>query len=533
MSVLPMQDYPACHSAFRWEVPQRFNFGRDVVDAHAARQDRLALVCTSDSQATQRFLFSDIARLSAQYAHVLRRAGLRAGDRVLVQLPRIAAWHIAMTACTKLGLVPVPCIGMLTAKDVLYRIAHCDAQGVITLPEHTVKYQDAPGLRVRACIGVADGWLDLPQEAARENHDFQCEDTAAETPAILFYTSGSSGLPKGVCHASRALWAWRYSSDYWQAIGAGDLIWCTADTGWSKCGTGSLFGPWGAGSAVMVHDGVFDPARRMALLDQEKPTVFCAAATEFRQFIAMDLRPYDLSRLRLSVSAGESVNPEVVLRWRELTGVDLLDGYGQTETLMTILNYPGMPVKPGSMGRPLPGSSFEVVNDEGEALADDEVGQIALVLPNPQWMLGYWNDPEKTRASTLATARGLRWLTGDMGYRDRDGYFFYTGRADDIISSAGYRIGPMEVENAIMEHPCVLEVAVVGKKDAERGEIVKAFVVLKPGYVAGDALVQAIQQHVKTATAPYKYPREISFLPALPKNPAGKLLRRELRDRAA
>ena len=528
-----MQDYAAAHAAFRWNVPKRFNFGRDVVDAQAANNDRLALVCTSDHAPTERLQFSDIAKRSSQYALALQRAGLRTGDRVLVQLPRISAWHIAMTACTKLGLVPVPCIGMLTAKDVLYRIAHCDAKGVITTPEHAFKYEDAKGLRVLACIGEAQGWLNLTAASERERTDFSGVDTDSEAPAILFYTSGSSGLPKGVCHASRALWAWRFSSDYWQAIGEGDLIWCTADTGWSKCGTGSLFGPWGAGSAVMVHDGAFNAQRRLALLSQEQPTVFCAAATEFRQFITLDLSGLDLSRLRLTVSAGESVNPEVVLRWRALTGVDLLDGYGQTETLMTILNYPGMPVKPGSMGRPLPGSEFEVLNDAGDALPPGEVGQIALNLPNPQWMLGYWNDREKTRANLMPTPRGERWLTGDMGYRDEDGYFFYTGRADDIISSAGYRIGPMEVENAIMEHPGVMEVAVIGKKDAQRGEIVKAFVVLKPGFSPSDDLVQALQQHVKASTAPYKYPREIEFLQGLPKNPAGKLLRRVLRDRDA
>ena len=525
-----MHDYDEAVRNFRWDMPRTFNFGRDVVDAHAADNDRLALLCTSDAGTEARYLFSDIARLSAQYAGALQRAGLRSGDRVLVQLPRIAAWHIAMTACTKLGLVPVPCIEMLTAKDVLYRIDHCQAMGVITTPANTGKYDGIATLRVRACIGEAPGWLDLPAEAARESGVFACADLPMETPAILYYTSGSSGMPKGVMHATRALWSWRLSADYWQGLGAGDLNWCTADTGWSKSGTSCLFGPWGAGAAVMFHDGGFSATRRLELLCQHRVTMFCAAATEFRQFIQLDLSGYDFSALRLCVSAGESVNPEVVTRWKKLTGVTLLDGYGQTETLMTILNYPCMPVKPGSMGKPLPGSQFEVIDDAGAELAAGEVGNIAMALPHPQFMLGYWHDPEKTRAQIVATPRGERWITGDLGYRDADGYYFYSGRADDIISSAGYRIGPMEVENALMEHPAVREVAVVGKADARRGEIVKAFVVLAPGAVAGEALVAQLQEFVRNITAPYKYPREIEFRDELPKNPAGKLLRRVLRD---
>lgn len=529
------REYDQAVRAFRWDLPRTFNFGRDVVDFHAADRNRLALLCTRDDGPAQRHSFGDIARRSSQFARVLQRAGLRTGDRVLIQLPRIGEWHIAMTACTKLGLVPVPCIEMLTAHDVEYRIQHCEAAGVITTPANAPKYERCSGLKVRASVGTPawPAWLDLNAEADREASDFACVDTPIEAPAILFYTSGSSGMPKGVTHAARALWAWRLSAQCWQGIGPDDLNWCTADTGWSKSGTGVLFAPWGVGAAVMFHQGGFNAQRRLQLVSEHGVNVFCAAATEFRQFIDMDLSGCDFSKLRLCVSAGESVNPEVVLRWKDMTGVDLLDGYGQTETLMTILNYPVMTVKPGSMGKPLPGSTFEVIDDDGALKPDGEVGHIAMVLPSPQFMLGYWNDPQRTRDNIVATPRGERWLTGDMGYRDADGYYFYTGRSDDIISSAGYRIGPMEVENAMMEHPAVREVAAVGKPDAQRGEIVKAYVVLRQGFEASAALVAELQEFTKRQTAPYKYPREIEFRAELPKNPAGKLLRRVLRQEAA
>lgn len=533
MNVPAMTSYEAAVRDFKWDLPRTFNFGRDVVDAAAEKDDRLALVWTSDAAPARKLQFSDVAVASNRIANVLRRAGVKKGDRVIVQLPRIPEWHLTMTACTKLGAIAVPCIEMLTAKDLAYRIGHAQACAVVTTRDNTGKYEDGGPVRVRACFGSAPGWISLDAEAARESSDFAYPEVDIEDPALMHYTSGSSGNPKGVLHASRALFAWRLSAIYWQGIGRGDLNWCTADTGWAKAGTGVLFAPWGAGSAVLFHHGGFDPVRRLEIIQEYKVTAFCAAATEFRHMIQLDLSDYDFSFLKRCVSAGESVNPEIVRRWKEQTGVSLLDGYGQTETLMTILNYEPMEVKPGSMGKPLPGTHFEILDADGHSVGVNEVGQIAMRLPSPQFMLGYWNEPAKTEANIVTSGGARYWITGDLGYRDEDGYFYYTGRNDDVISSAGYRIGPTEVENALIAHPAVLEAAVIGKPDPERGEIVKAFVILRHGYEAGATLTKVLQEHVKHVTAPYKYPREIEFVAELPKTPSGKLLRRLLRDAEA
>jgi acyl-coenzyme A synthetase/AMP-(fatty) acid ligase len=406
---------------------------------------------------------------------------------------------------------------MLTAKDVKFRVEHSGAAGAITTRASVAKF---PDLQLRLAVGGAPGWLDFDQAVDAADHECLPERMAAEDPVAMYYTSGSTGNPKGVTHAARALYAWRLSSQLWQDLKPSDLMWCTADTGWSKAGTAILYGPWSCGAAVVFYNGRFDPRERLALLAKHRVTVFCAAATEFRRLVNEDLTPYDLSALRLCVSAGETVNPEIVRRWREKSGVPLLDGYGQTETLMTVLNYPFMPVKPGSMGKPLPGVEIAVLG-----------GELAIRLPNPQMMLGYWNEPERAAAGKTRVGDTEYWLTGDMVRQDADGYLFYEGRADDIISSAGYRIGPMEVENALAEHPAVQESAAVGKPEAERGEIVKAFVVLKADVAGTPQLAAELQEHVKRSTAPYKYPREIEFVAELPKNASGKLLRRVLRGR--
>ena len=514
-----------------WQLPATFNFGRDVVDAIAHTEpDRLALIWCNQAGCERRYSFGEVSRRSSQFAALLAAGGVRRGDRVLVMLPRVPQWQIAMVGCLKLGAVPVPCIEMLTEKDVLYRATKSQAVAAVTTATSAGKFASSTNLRVRVAVGAVAGWQEFDAALDAQPAAFACADTGLEDPSAIYFTSGSTGLPKGVTHAARALYCWRGSARDWLDLGRGDLMWCTADTGWSKAGTSILFGPWSQGAAVLFYDGPFDATERLRLMARHGVNVFCGAATEFRRLIDEDLSGVDLSRLRLAVSAGESVNPEVTRRWQSLTGIPLLEAYGQTETLMTVANRPGQSARDGSMGCSLPGCRMAVLDPDGKPLPPGERGELALVLPNPQLMLGYWEEPERTARTRSSHAGKEYFRTGDLAQMDADGFIFYEGRVDDIISSAGYRIGPIEVENALQEHPAVTECAVIGSPDAERGEIVKAFVVLRKGFAPSDALKVELQQHVKQITAPYKYPRAIEFMSDLPKTATGKLLRRVLRD---
>ncbi len=517
-------------SDFVWRVPAEFNFATDVVDAWAQDEDRIALIAVDDAGSEHTYTYADIAAASCRLANLLAAQGLGQGDRVVVMLPRIAQWQIAMVAAMRLGAVPIPCITMLTAKDVAYRVRHSGAVGAITMATECAKYAGLEGLKVKVCVGDAPaGWTPMA-EADAQRAECPAATVACEDPAILYYTSGSTGAPKGVTHSARSIWAWRYSAEFWLGLSEADRIWCTADTGWSKAGTSILFGPWSRGASVLFYDGPFDPAKRLALLERYRVTCFCAAATELRRLIREDVAQCDLSRLKATVSAGESVNPEVIDRWYALTGTTVLDGYGQTETLMTVTNRPGRTVKPGSMGVPLPGLEIAVYDTEANSVLPHGAGELVLALPCPQLMLGYWQDEERT-AQTRVSVDGRQWYTtGDNVEIDDDGYVFYTGRADDIINSSGYRIGPQEVENALSEHEAVLECAVVGVPDDARGEVVKAWVVLAPGVAGDDALIEALQAHTKAVTAPYKYPRQIAFVEDLPKTVSGKIRRNVLRE---
>jgi acyl-coenzyme A synthetase/AMP-(fatty) acid ligase len=525
----PMHDYEDTYGSFHLELPKQFNFGGDVVDRWARESDHAALIWCDETGAERRFTFSEISRLSNRCANLFAALGLRRGDRILIMLPRLPEWQISMVAAVKLGAIPIPCIDMLTEADVAYRVAHSGARAAVTTAANVVKFAGAK-LRARVCVGAADGWVEFGAGIAGESDDFAHVALAAEEPAIIYYTSGSTGKPKGVTHAARALFAWRISAWYWPALTPSDVMWCTTDTGWSKAGTSILFGPWSCGSTVLFYNGRFDARKRFELIEKYRVSVFCAAATELRQLVLQDIGAWDISSLRLAISAGETVNPEIIERWRALTGRMLLDGYGQTETLMTVLNYPPMPMKPGSMGRPLPGTAVAVFDGDNRPVAPGNAGRLMIRIPNPQMMLGYWKDEELTRASRIEAAGATWFESGDLVRIDADGYLFYLGRADDLINSGGYRIGPAEVENAVSEHPAVQECAAVASPDPARGEVVKAFVVLRPGEVASELLAKEIQEHVKRVTAPYKYPRRVEFIDNLPKTPTGKIRRRVLRD---
>jgi acetyl-CoA synthetase len=528
--------YDELYRDFQWHVPETFNFATDVVDAWAGARagagDGLALITRNADGQVQEFHFSEIEDQSRRLADVLRHNGIKKGDRVIAMLPRIAEWQITMTACLRIGAVVIPAIEMLTAKDMVYRVENSGARAVVCRAEQVEKFASvADNIPVRIAIGGAPGWLEFESACASANTDVAAERVHADDPAVMYYTSGSTGHPKGVLHAARALYTWRWSAVHWIDLEPGDRIWCTADTGWSKAGTSVLFGPWSCGASAFMFDGPFDPAERLKLLAEHRITVYCAPATELNRVVDENVAAYDLSALRRTVSAGEAMNPAVAERWQQATGSLVSEAYGLTEALMLVLNYPGEPVRIGSMGRPGPGSEVDIIDDDGNRLLTGDTGHIAVHTPNPQLMLRYWQDPDRTEACYVDGPDGRWFLTGDRGTKDADGYFWYAGRADDIISSAGYRIGPLEVENALLSHDSVLECAVVGSPDPDRGEIVKAFVVPRAGVDVSEALVRELQDHTKVQTAPYKYPRAIEFIDALPKTITGKIRRRELRDR--
>ena len=338
--------------------------------------------------------------------------------------------------------VPIPCIEMLTAGDLDYRVRHSGAVAAFTPARNAGKFAGLHGvLPVRIALGAAEAWGDYDALMAAADEGFEAVAVGAEDPAILYYTSGSTGHPKAVIHAARALYAWRVSATYWLDLSADDTIWCTADVGWSKAGTSILFGPWSRGACAFFYDGPFEPRERLRLLERYGVTVYCAAGTELYRVVDEDAGGFDLSKLRLTVSAGEAVNPAISARWREVMGMPVSEAYGQTETLMTVLNYPSMPVKPGSMGLPSPGTVADVLDAQGRRLPVGEEGSLAILTPNPQIMLGYRDEDAHTAESYVDGPDGRWFLTGDLARRDEEGYLFYTGRSDDVINSAGYRIG--------------------------------------------------------------------------------------------
>jgi len=526
----------ACEE-FRWETPDPFNFGHDVVDRFAEEPERPALLWRNAEGRKRRLRFSDVSAASNRLAHLLVAMGVTPGDPVIIMLPRVPEWQIALVGALKTGALVIPCSTILRPKDIRYRVNHSGAVAIITAAEWIPAVEEVRGELASvshyiACSGevdaVAEGWTELAPALSGMPRDGSAgRETRASDPALVYYTSGTTGPPKAVLHDHAYTWSQRYTAQFWLGVRGEDRLWTTSDTGWAKAAYGVIFGPWSVGAEVFMYDGRFEPSRELALLSELEPRVFCAPPTEFRLLVKQDLSNHRFPRLRECVSAGEPLNPEVIRAWRDATGITIRDGYGQTETILLVGNFPGNPVRPGSMGLPMPGHQVEIVDEQGNVAGPGEVGDIALGGSTPSLFRGYWKDDDATER----TRRGHWYITGDRGYRDEDGYLWFVGRADDVIISAGYRIGPFEVESALVEHPDVLEAAVVGVPDPDRGSVVKAFVVLRPGIGGDEDLVENLQNHVKSVTAPYKYPRQVEFLDELPKTVSGKIRRVELRQR--
>ena len=507
-----------------WEVPARFNFTRDVVEA-LAEQDALrkAMTFIDREGIVDRRTFGDVAGDAARWAHLLRTRVDR-GDRVLVLLGKVPAWHGAMLGALKGGLVAVPCSEMLRARDLAFRVRHSGARLVVADRSCEAEVEEMRN-QVEGTVAVL--YLDEARdELLRYVPRAPSEDTTAGETALLLYTSGTTKDPKGAVHTHAYTWAKRVQAQHWLDAREQDVVWCTAGTGWAKSIWNVLLGPWSHGAEVVLHEGAFDPEERLALIQRLGVTVLCQAPTEYRLLAKLDtLAASHLPSLRHVVSAGEPLNPEVVERFQDALGLTIHDGYGQTENSLLVANAPGVTVRPGSMGLPTPGHDVAVIDEEGHVCPPGIEGDIALIGRPPTLFSGYWDAPEETDA----VFRDGWYMTGDRATRDEDGYLWFVGRSDDVILSAAYRIGPFEVESALVEHPAVAESAVVGVPHPERGQVVKAFVVLREGHEGGPALAAELQEHVKAVTAPYKYPRAIEFVSSLPKTASGKIRRAELR----
>jgi acetyl-CoA synthetase/medium-chain acyl-CoA synthetase len=483
--------------------------------------------------AERRLSYADVASQANRFAHLLRSLGVAPGDPVVVMLPKIPEWQIALVGALEAGCLAIPSSTILRPKDIEYRVNHSGSVALVTTAEQAAAVDEVrakmPTLKHRLLLGAArDGWLGLEAALGAQPDDAGARHaTRASDPALVYYTSGTTGPPKAVLHTHAYTWAQRYTAEFWLGLSGDDRLWTTSDTGWAKAAYSVIFGPWSVGAEVFMYGGRFDPHRQLELLEEAAPHVFCAPPTEYRLLVKEKrLDTLNAPRLRECVSAGEPLNPEVIRAWHEKTGLTIRDGFGQTESILLIGNFPGNPVRPGSMGLPMPGHELAVIDEDGRALPPGEVGDVALRGSPPSLFREYWKDA----AATARTRRGDWYVTGDRGFVDADGYFWFVGRADDVIISAGYRIGPFEVESALIEHPDVMEAAAVAAPDADRGAVVKAYVVLRPGVTGDDTLVRRLQDHVKTVTAPYKYPRQIEFVAELPKTATGKIQRFKLRE---
>ncbi|MFC2653413.1 MAG: AMP-binding protein [Segatella salivae] len=530
-------------------VPENFNFAYDVMDAWAEEKpDKVALLWTSERGEEVNTTYKEFKEQTDKTAAYFMQLGIKHGDKVMLILKRHYQWWLSMMALCKVGAIAIPATHMLTVHDIVYRNQSASVKYIICANDEYITEQIAKAMpespTVKALVAV-NALSELDKPIPEGFHDWRKE--WAEAPAfvrpdnvntnedtmLMYFTSGTSGEPKMVAHDFLYALGHLTTGVYWHNLHVNSLHLTVADTGWGKAVWGKLYGQWFAGATVFVYDHEkFTAEKIIRQMEKYHITSFCAPPTIYRFMIREDFSKYDLSSLEWCTTAGEAMNPSVANRFKELTGVTIYEGFGQTETTMTLGTFPWVKPKPGSMGKPNPQYDVQLLRQDGTECEDGEKGEICIRIGDKKPLglfKGYYRDEERTKE----TWHDGIYHTGDMAWRDEEGYYWFVGRTDDVIKSSGYRIGPFEVENALMTHPAVVECAITGVPDPIRGMIVKATVVLAPEYKAkaGDELIKELQNHVKHETAPYKYPRLIEFVNELPKTISGKIRRVEIREK--
>ena len=542
LSQTTFQSYPDFVENFKIHIPENFNFAFDVVDEIAFQTpEKIAMVWCNDKGEEAIFTFGMMKRQSDKAANFFLSVGIRKGDPVMLILKRRYEFWFCAMALHKIGAITIPATHLLSTKDLVYRNNAADIKMIVCVAEteviqHVEESQaKSPTFVVKALIGEdREGWLNFNQGMEQGSEQFvrPIGDLASRNDDImlLYFTSGTTGLPKMVNHNFIYPLGHILTAKYWQNVQENGLHFTVADTGWAKSAWGKLYGQWLSGSAVMTYDyDKFVPKGLMEVIEKHKVTTFCAPPTIYRFLIKEDLSKFDLSALKYCVVAGEPLNPEVYKQFLEETGMRLMEGYGQTECTVALATYPWMESKPGSMGKPSPGYRIDLLDESGSSCEVGDEGQI-VIYTDQTWPVGMFNGYYRDEQLTEKVWHNDIYYTGDMAWRDEDGYYWFVGRADDVIKSSGYRIGPFEVESALMEHPAVLECAITAVPDPDRGQVVKATIILSKNYNASDELAKELQEHVKKVTAPYKYPRIVEFVTELPKTISGKIRRVQIRE---
>lgn len=534
-------DYEKTYREFKWEIPEYYNFGFDGIDRWAEDRTKLALISVDDTGIhAVRHTFYDLMRLSNQFANVLLKIGIKKGDRVLLMLPRIPEWYVAMMGMIKLGVIPMPTTVLATPEDIKIRVNQSEGVLAITTLEHVTKVAEVqhgcPSLKHFIVVGGrCDGWIEyegVMNIASPKLDQKRVGETKSTDPLLIFFTSGTEAYPKMVLHSHAYPLAHVVTAKFVDDLQSTDLHLAVADTGWAKTAFGKLFGQWICGAAVLQRNpiGGFNPKITLSVIERFGVTTFCASPGVYRMLIQEDLSSYDLGNLRFSLSAGEPLTSEIVKSWREGTGLDIYEFYGQSETVALLANFRCKPIKYGSIGLPTPGHTMAVVDEVGRELSPFEEGYVALkVKPMrpPGLMLEYWKNPQVMGKAF----RGDWYFTGDKAYRDEEGYFWFIGRDKELIKTAGQSMAPLEVERTLLEHPAVMEAAVIGIPDEKYGEIAKAFIHLRSAYQPSERLSREILKHLGSQLEPQKCPRELEFLSELPKTTTGKIKRSELKNR--